>query len=654
MPPSERAMPELSFTLARGQNQFFVELAEALAYELEQLGARASLDVGEIPLPREGLVHVFLPPHEYVSLSRYRPPAPHLRRSIVISAEQPDSHFFAANVPIAKDAGAVFDINPRSIRAYESHGVRASLMQLGHTRLWDRLAADGHEPEPAASPAGSADDARRDIDILFLGRVSPRRERALASYAGVLERFNCHLGLSDNSRPNSATGATFLAGEDKRRLLARSKVLLNIHGEDEPYFEWLRIVEAICAGCAIVSEHSSDIAPLEWGRHLLTGSLGSLGLLCAHLLDDAQWRRRMRGEAYALLVAERPLARAAEQLIEAARQVDTAPVGVDLELVARQERARRHHRESPPPLEYQPHERTDLTTGDSLVLRTLKHQLLAVTGLRRQLTRVQHELRAGAGVEPGTRVVIDSPAWQAEDARALTVVVPLFNHRDDVLDALDSLERSSRLDWEVVVVDDASTDDGGRAVVEWVRAHPGRAGRLVAHELNRGLPAARNTGVEHARTERLLMLDADNQVRPMGIAKLMSALDGDRDASFAYGIMERFSADGPSGLLSAFGWDPERLRSSNYIDAFSLIRREAFAAMGGYSEDPRLFGWEDYDMWVRMAEAGRHGLFVPQIVARYQVGHSSMISLTNVSTADAFAALVDHAPNLMAGLRIPQ
>lgn len=647
----DAATPEFSFTLARGQNQFFVELAEALAYELEQLGARASVKIGEIPLPQQGIVHVFLPPHEYVSLSRYRPPAPHLRRSIVISAEQPDSHFFAANVPIAQDAGAVFDINPRSIRAYQSHGIEASLLRVGHTPLWDRF--EGSAGGSAASgPGGAAGPPERDIDILFLGRVSPRRDRALASYAGVLERFDCHLGLSDNSRPNTATGATFLAGEDKRQLLARSKILLNIHGEDEPYFEWLRIAEAICAGCAIVSEHSSDIAPLEWGRHLLTGELGSLGLLCAHLIEDDEWRERMRTEAYELLARELPLATAAEQLIAAGREVNEAPIGLDLELVARQERARGRFRESPPPLEYQPHERADLTAGDSLVLRTLKHQLLAVTGLRRQLAGLQHSLVAGAGA--GTSVVADSPAWGAQDKRELTVIVPLFNHRDDVLGALDSLERSLHSGWEVVIVDDASTDRGGDAVREWIESHPARACRLVAHELNRGLPAARNTGAGHARADRLLMLDSDNEVRPMGISRLMRALDRDPAASFAYGIMERFSADGPSGLVSAFGWDPERLRSSNYIDAFSLIRRSAFVAMGGYSEDSRLFGWEDYDLWVRMAEDGRHGAFVPEIVARYQVGHSSMISLTNVSTADAFAALVDHAPKLMAGLRIPQ
>ncbi len=652
MPERGGRTPELSFILARGQNQFFVELVQALAYELKQLGVRASVVVGEIPLPQSGVVHVFVPPHEYVSLSRYRPPAPHLRRSIVISAEQPDSHFFEANVPIAQDAGAVFDINPRSIRAYRSHGVEASLLQLGHTKLWDRFERDGEARVSGGS--GRQMVETRDIDVLFLGRVSPRRERALASYADVLERFNCHLGLSDNSRPNSATGAAFVAGEDKRRLLARSKVLLNIHGEDEPYFEWLRIAEAICAGCAIVSEHSSDMEPLQWGRHLLTGDLGSLDLLCAHVVEDRDLRERLRTEAYELLVGERSLAEAAGQLVEAARRVDEAPVGPDLQLVARQERARERFRESPPPLEHQPQERADLTAGDSLVLRTLKHQLLAVTSLRRQLAHVQRSLRDGVDAEPGTRVVLDSPAWSSHDERALTAVVPLYNHRDDVLDALDSLTRSSRADWEVVVVDDASTDAGGDAVAEWIERNPDRACRLVAHELNRGLPAARNTGVQHARADRLLMLDADNEVRPLGIARLVDALDRDREASFAYGIMERFSVDGPNGLLSAFGWDPERLRGGNYIDAFSLIRREAFVAMGGYSEQPSLFGWEDYDLWVRMAEAGRHGAFVPQIVARYRVGHSSMISLTNVSTADAFAALVDHAPKLMTGLRIPK
>lgn len=646
MTPSNNghATPDFSFTLARGQNQFFVELAEALAYELRKLGARATVDEGKIPLPRKGLVHIFLPPHEYVSLSRYRPSAPLLKRSILISAEQPETHFFEANMPLAREAGAVFDINPRSVRTYGAAGIEAALLELGHTDLWDRFDVAADERDVTGE---------RDIDILFLGRISPRRAFALASYADVFERFRCHIGLSDNSRPNVAGGAAFVAGDDKRDLLARAKVVLNVHGEEEPYFEWLRIAEAICAGCAIVSEHSSDFAPLEWGRHLITGELASLGLLCTWLVEDEQRRERMRKAAYCLLRQRRPLADAARSLLEAGRRVDAAPIGLDLELVSRQERARGHFRENPPVLEHQPPERHGLSEGEGLILRGLKQQLLSVTMLRRQLGQLEYTLRNADAGEPQTRIVADSTAWTSGSRAALSVIVPLYNHREDVLAALGSLERSSRLDWEVIVVDDASTDGGGACVRDWLQSRPQRSCRLVRHDLNRGLAAARNTGAEQARSEHLLMLDADNELRTHAMQRLVDALDGSPTASFAYGIMERFSSDGPEGLLSCFEWEPARLRAGNYIDAFSLIRREAFRAMGGYSYDPRLYGWEDYDLWVRMAEAGRSAAFVPEIIARYRVGHSSMISQTNLSTADAYAALVDHAPGVMAGIRIP-
>jgi hypothetical protein len=637
--------PEVSFAMARGQNQFFVELAEALTYELRALGVSASIATGEIPFPRKGLVHVFLPPHEYVSLSRYRPPAPLLKRSIMISAEQPETHFFTANVPLAREAGAVFDINPRSVRAYRADGVEAKLLELGHTELWDKF--DGE-----ARANGASAPVERDIDILFLGRLSDRRAFALASYADVFERFRCHIGLSDNSRPNVAGGAAFVAGEQKRDLLARAKVLLNVHGEEEPYFEWLRIAEAICAGCAIVSEHSSDVAPLEWGRHLITGELGSLGLLSAWIAEDGPRRERMRSEAYELLRDRRPLAHAAAALVHAAREVDAAPIGIDLELTSRQERARGHFRENPPVLEHQPAQR-DLSEGHGLILKGLKNQLLSVSSLRRQIDRVHYDIAAQSVHEPRTRVIAESERWSAEPSSALSVIVPLYNHAEEVLAALGSLARSSRSDWEVVVVDDASTDGGGDRVRRWLEANPRLSGRLVRHDLNRGLAAARNTGVEQSRADCLLMLDADNELRTTAMGRLLEALETRPEVSFAYGIMERFSTDGPEGLLSCFDWEPARLRAGNYIDAFSLIRREAIEALGGYSYDPRLYGWEDYDLWVRMAEAGRSAVFVPEIIARYRVGHSSMITQTNLSAGDAFAALIDHAPELMAGVRIP-
>lgn len=628
--------PELAFTFAHGQNRFFFELAEALVYELKRIGVVATINVGSPPPPRKGLVHVFLPPHEYVALSSYQPTAKLLTRSILISAEQPGSSFFAANVALARNAGAVFDINPRSVRAYEVEGITAAHLPLGYTQLWD-----WHEAK-----------RDRDIDILFLGRLTPRRARALACYADVFEGLRCHLVLSDNSRPNTGTGACFVAGDEKRALLSRAKIVLNVHGEDEPYFEWLRVVEAICAGCAVVSEHSTDFAPLECGRHVVTGRLGSLGLLCAWLAQDEQRRKHIASEAYELLHGM-PLVESAHALVSAARKVDGAPVERIAELTARQEIARgeddyeMHDKLQPP-------QRVGISDGEAVALRTLKNQQLTIAGLRRRLENIELAVKTAGHGQPATTTIIESPMWRETDTRKITVITPLYNHCNEIVRALNSLERSARRDWEAVIVDDGSTDGGAEAVTSWIEAHPYLACCLVRHATNRGLAAARNTGVSHARTERLLMLDADNELRRIAMDRLMEALDEDPNASFAWGIMEQFSVDGPVGLLSTYGWDPQRFRAGNYIDAFALIRLDAITALGGYSSDSRLYGWEDYDLWVRMAESGRHGVFVPEIIARYRVGASSMISHTNVSAVDAFAAISDHAPHLMTELQLPR
>jgi hypothetical protein len=426
-----------------------------------------------------------------------------------------------------------------------------------------------------------------------------------------------------------------------------------VHGEDQPYFEWLRVAEAICAGCAVVSEHSSDIEPLKWGKHILTGSIGSLGLFCSWLVDDVSMRERMRTDAYELLLRELPLSCSAYQLAEAGRRLDLAPLTEHVKLAARQERARGRFREAAPVFEHQPYEHPEVSHAEALLLRTAKRELLELQGLRRQLAQMKFALRS-VGEATQTRLLADSAGWTEGSPRGLTVAMPLYNQRDFVLDALGSLERSVREDWEVVVVDDASSDGGGEAVAEWMDERPRLACRLVCHQINRGLPAARNTAVREARTDRVLMLDADNEVRRLGIGRLMHALDADPAASFAYGVLERFSGDDVLGLLSAFPWEPSRLRGGNYIDALALVRREAIAGLGGYSTDPRLHGVEDYDLWLRMAEAGQYGSFVPQIVARYRMRPTSMISQTNISMADAYGALVEHAPGVLAGIRIPR
>jgi hypothetical protein len=92
-------------------------------------------------------------------------------------------------------------------------------------------------------------------------------------------------------------------------------------------------------------------------------------------------------------------------------------------------------------------------------------------------------------------------------------------------------------------------------------------------------------------------------------------------------------------LLGSQPWEPTRLRWGNYIDALALLRRDELVALGGYTEDIRLYGWEDYDLWCRAAAHGLRGVHVPEILARYASGEHSMLSLTNIDDTEARALL---------------
>ena len=196
-------------------------------------------------------------------------------------------------------------------------------------------------------------------------------------------------------------------------------------------------------------------------------------------------------------------------------------------------------------------------------------------------------------------------------------------------------------DVELIAVDDASADGSVEAIRDACAEAPWLSTKLVRRSVNSGLPAAsRNLALEHARGDLVFILDADNSVLPQGLAKLTTALDDDLDAAFAYGIIEKFDAGGPIGLESWLDWDPERLRHGNYIDAMAMIRRPALEAVGGYPTQSALAGWEDFGLWLAMAEAGMRGIRVPDFIGRYRVLQHSMLSVTNIDQSTAWNVLM--------------
>lgn len=222
------------------------------------------------------------------------------------------------------------------------------------------------------------------------------------------------------------------------------------------------------------------------------------------------------------------------------------------------------------------------------------------------------------------------PPPSGEDV-LVSVLVTLFNYAGLVTRCLDSVAAQVHPRLELVVVDDASTDGSAAEVEAWMRAHADRFERalLVGHATNQGLPQARNTGFEQAAADYVFVLDADNELYPRAIARLVEPLV-DGGFAVAFSQLEKFGATSRLGFADV--WRPDLFKPANYVDAMALVSRAAWAHVGGYAQLD--LGWEDFDLWCKFVEHGLEGVFVPEILCRYRVHAASMLR-TQTDLAEA-------------------
>jgi hypothetical protein len=294
----------------------------------------------------------------------------------------------------------------------------------------------------------------------------------------------------------------------------------------------------------------------------------------------------------------------------------------------------------PPPRRATDYELASRNDGMDGARMALKHLVQRQRQLERDLRSLRDDLCGTVHVD---RVELLGP--RIREPR-VSVVLTVYNYADYVAAAVRSVALSDTREIELVVVDDASTDDSVALVREAAGAHPWLPVTLVRRARNGGLPAARNLGVRQARADYLFILDADNEVLPSGIRLLAETLDVEPEAGFAYGTIEGFGVEGSASLVSWLDWDPARLRYGNFVDAMAMLRRSAWEQVGGYAEDSSLYGWEDFALWCAMADAGVRGVHTQSFVARYRVSPHSMIALTTIDVSAAWATLLRRFPSL--------
>ena len=228
----------------------------------------------------------------------------------------------------------------------------------------------------------------------------------------------------------------------------------------------------------------------------------------------------------------------------------------------------------------------------------------------------------------------------------ISVLMPCFNHGAWIGEALTSVQAQTFQDFEIVIVDDGSTDPATLRTLEAIDIPNAR----VLKTANRGLPAARNHAAAHARGEIFCALDSDDRLADTWFEKAIAVLDSRPDVSFVSHWLETFGDE-------QWTWKPERcdlqaLLLRNTVNGAALVRRTAFEAVGGYDESMRR-GCEDWDFWLRLVEAGHQGIIIPEVLFYYR-RHASSMSRGMVTSAGYPApleTLLDkHAPSYRAHL----
>jgi glycosyltransferase involved in cell wall biosynthesis len=194
----------------------------------------------------------------------------------------------------------------------------------------------------------------------------------------------------------------------------------------------------------------------------------------------------------------------------------------------------------------------------------------------------------------------------------VSIIIPTYNRREWIGECLDSVLAQTYKNFEIIVVDDVSTD----GTVEWLRGEPRyKDVRVHVQDVNGGASTARNTGIEMAGGELIAFIDSDDMLLPEHLAKAVAAFGEHKDLGLFCCDSRMIDARGDA-ILGGKTWHQalseakgKRVETgfrgladvfdfSNCFPGFTL-RREVFSELGGF--DQTLFPADDYDLALRVA-----------------------------------------------------
>ena len=198
----------------------------------------------------------------------------------------------------------------------------------------------------------------------------------------------------------------------------------------------------------------------------------------------------------------------------------------------------------------------------------------------------------------------------------VSVIIPAYNQASFLTEAVESVLAQTYHDFEIIVVNDGSTDDTPQVARQFGDT------LCYIYQTNQGLAAARNTGIRNARADIIALLDADDIWEPDFLEKMIQLLSVHPQAGGAYCGFQYINAQGNIvGKPSLNVVPPELFRQTlifkgNWLAACAVVFRRQLAEEVGLF-DESLQALEDADLWIRLS-AARPFIGLPEALVKYR------------------------------------
>ncbi|MFA5894321.1 MAG: glycosyltransferase [Candidatus Shapirobacteria bacterium] len=205
-----------------------------------------------------------------------------------------------------------------------------------------------------------------------------------------------------------------------------------------------------------------------------------------------------------------------------------------------------------------------------------------------------------------------------DDKPLVSIIIPCFNYGKYLNNAIDSVLSQTFQNFEIIVVNDGSTDEFTKKVLSEINNPKIK----VIHQVNSRLPTARNNGTKVAKGKYICCLDADDMIAPTYLEKTLLLLETNKlDVCGSW--LQEF--EGGSFIWKTQPLDLAVIMKSNSQIVSSVFTKSIWEKVGGYSTKMEKMGYEDWEFWINIAKNGGMGSVVEEPLFLYRKHGVSMI-----------------------------